>query len=89
MNKLVALLAAVCVAAPAVADGYTDCTKEPKEKWKPKEEAEAIAKTAGYEVRRSKIEGACYEVYGVDKTGQLYELFYSPVDMTLKHTIKK
>ena len=95
-----AMMAAACVlsigvasmllvSSPALADGYTDCTKEPKDKWKPQADAEAVAKQAGYEVRRSKIEGACYEVYGVDKTGQLYELFYSPVDLTLKHTIKK
>ena len=89
MQKLACALAALFVAGPALADGYTDCTKEPKEKWQAKEVAEAEAKKAGYEVRRSKIEGFCYEVYGVDKTGQLYELFYSPVDMTLKHTIKK
>ena len=89
MKKLITALVLVCFAAPAFADGYTDCTKEPKEKWKQKEAAEAEAKKAGYEVRRSKIEGACYEVYGVDKSGQLYELFYSPVDLTLKHTIKK
>ena len=89
MKKLIAALALVCLAGPAFADGYTDCTKEPKDKWKKQADAEAEAKKAGYEVRRSKIEGACYEVYGVDKSGQLYELFYSPVDLTLKHTIKK
>ena len=46
------------------------------------------AKSAGYEVRRSKIEGSCYEVYGV-KEGKLYELFYSPEDLSLKKTIAK
>ena len=42
----------------------------------------------GYEVRRSKIEGSCYEVYGV-KEGKLFELFYSPEDLSLKRTIAK
>jgi len=89
MKKLVATMALVAFAAPAMADGYTDCTKEPKEKWaKKQDEAEAEAKKAGYDVRRSKIEGFCYEVYGV-KDGTLYELFYSPMDLTIKHTIKK
>ena len=88
MKKLITALALICFAAPAFADGYTDCTKEPKEKWKQKEAAEGEAKKAGYEVRRSKIEGACYEVYGV-KDGQLYELFYNPVDLKHVHTIKK
>lgn len=73
---------------PSSADGFTNCTKAPKASWKPKTDAEAAAKTAGYEVRRSKIEGSCYEVYGV-KDGKLFELFYSPEDLTLKHTKAK
>lgn len=70
------------------ADGYTDCTKIDKAGWKSASAAEAKAKAAGYEVRRSKIEGTCYEVYGV-KEGKLYELFYSPEDLSLKHTVAK
>ena len=72
----------------AFAYGYKDCTKIDKASWKPASEAEAKAKAAGYEVRRSKVEGTCYEVYGV-KEGKLFELFYSPEDLTLKHTIAK
>ena len=73
---------------PASADGFKDCTKVPKASWKPASDAEAAAKTAGYEVRRSKIEGSCYEVYGV-KDGKLFELFYSPADLKLIHTKAK
>ena len=76
------------VVSPAFADGYKTCTKLEKASWKPASEAEAKAKAAGYEVRRSKIEGSCYEVYGV-KDGKLFELFYSPEDLSLKHTIAK
>ena len=72
----------------ALADGFKNCTKLDKASWKPAADAEAKAKAAGYEVRRSKIEGSCYEVYGV-KEGKLYELFYSPEDLSLKHTIAK
>ncbi|MES5484606.1 PepSY domain-containing protein [Bradyrhizobium sp. INPA03-11B] len=72
----------------ALADGYKTCTKLDKASWKPASDAEAKAKAAGYEVRRTKVEGSCYEVYGV-KEGKLYELFYSPEDLSLKHTIAK
>ena len=65
-----------------------NCTKAPKTSWKPASDAEAAAKALGYEVRRSKIEGSCYEVYGV-KEGKLFELFYSPEDLSLKKTIAK
>jgi len=86
-SVIVAALAAFA-ATPTLADGKKDCTTEPKSAWKEQKAAEAEASKAGYEVRRSKIEGACYEVYGV-KDGQLYELFYSPVDLKLMATVKK
>src|SRR5215468_1942720 len=80
--KVSAVLAvSMFAAAPAFADGFKDCTKLAKASWKPASEAEAKAKEAGYEVRRS-------EVYGV-KEGKLYELFYSPEDLSLKKTIAK
>jgi hypothetical protein len=91
MKALIKISAAVAVsmfAAPALADGFKDCTKLAKTSWKPASEAEAKAKELGYEVRRSKVEGSCYEVYGV-KEGKLYELFYSPEDLSLKKTIAK
>ena len=78
----------VVLAAPAFADGKKDCTTEPQAKWKAQPEAEAAAKAAGYEVRRSKIEGACYEVYAV-KDGKNLELFYDPIDLKLMHTVTK
>ena len=72
----------------ALADDCKDCTKLKKASWKPASDAEAIAKAAGYEVRRTKVEGSCYEVYGV-KEGKFYELSYSPEDLSLKHTTAK
>ena len=84
LSITVALLAS----SAALAHGYKNCTKLDKASWKPSSAAEAKAKEAGYEVRRSKIEGSCYEIYGV-KGGKLYELFYSPEDLTLKHTVAK
>ena len=74
--------------APAFADGKKDCTTEPQAKWQKQADAEAEAKKAGYDVRRSKIEGQCYEVYGV-KDGTMHELFYNPMDLKLMMTVKK
>ncbi|QPF91948.1 PepSY domain-containing protein [Bradyrhizobium commune] len=84
----IALTIGFGMAPTAMADGFKTCTKLEKASWKPAAEAEAKAKAAGYEVRRSKVEGSCYEVYGV-KEGKLYELFYSPEDLSLKQTIAK
>ena len=88
ISAAVALSFGVFAVTPALADGFKNCTKLDKASWKPASDAEAKAKALGYEVRRTKIEGSCYEVYGV-KEGKLYELFYSPEDLSLKHTIAK
>ncbi|MGY4303759.1 hypothetical protein ACVIJ6_001002 [Bradyrhizobium sp. USDA 4369] len=85
---VVALAAGAASGSVALADGYKDCTKLDKASWKTVADAEAKAKSEGYEVRQTKIEGTCYEVYGV-KGGKLYELFYSPEDLALKHTKAK
>jgi hypothetical protein len=87
-SAVVAVAFGVFAAVPAFADGFKNCTKIAKASWKPASEAEAKAKEAGYEVRRSKVEGSCYEVYGV-KEGKLFELFYSPEDLSLKKTVAK
>ena len=87
-SVVVGISAAVFGAVPVLADGFKDCTKLDKASWKPASEAEAKVRAFGYEVRRTKIEGSCYEVYGV-KEGKLFELFYSPEDLSLKHTIAK
>ncbi len=85
---LAAAAALMALSGAAMADGKKDCTTEPQGKWKPAADAEAAAKAAGYEVRKSKIEGACYEVYAV-KDGKNLELFYNPVDLKLMHTVTK
>jgi hypothetical protein len=94
MRRSLSLMAALtligCPFVPTatLADGFKNCTTAAKASWKPASEAEAAAKAAGYEVRRSKVEGSCYEVYGV-KGGKLFELFYSPEDLSLRHTKAK
>lgn len=91
MNKTMLAVAAVLAIGfghAAVADGMKDCTKEPQTAWKKQADAEAEAKKAGYEVRRSKVEGTCFEVYVV-KDGKMFELFYNPVDLKLLLTVAK
>lgn len=82
-KRIVLPVLALTLAAPAFAHGFDNCTKEPKDKWKPQADAEAAATAAGYTVTKSKIDGSCYEVYAKDKDGKKYELFYNPVDLSL------
>ncbi len=83
-------LALSLAATSALADGgKVTCNTTDKSKWKPQAEAEAAAKAAGHEVRRSKVtDGNCYEVYTV-KDGKNLELFYDPVSLKLLQTVVK
>ena len=74
---------------PTVASGYENCTDKAQAEWKSKEDAIKAAEDAGYQVRKIKVEGSCYEVYGVGKNGELMELFFHPISMELVHTKKK
>jgi hypothetical protein len=88
-RTLVAGLAAALMAPAAYADGKQQCSTASKSTWKPQADAEAAAKAAGHEVRRSKItDGGCYEVYTV-KDGKNLELFYDPVSLKLVATVVK
>jgi hypothetical protein len=80
--SIAAALALALGASAAMADGKKDCTTADKATWKPQAEAEAAAKPAGYEVRRSKIDGNCYEVHAVKDSKNL-ELFYDSVSLKL------
>ncbi len=56
--SIVGLPLAAFAAGAADADGFKNCTKIAKASWKPASDAEATAKSAGYEVRKSKVEGS-------------------------------
>jgi len=59
----------VLMAGPALAAGST-CSTAPAAQFKPQAALETQLKAEGLTVRRIKVEGGCYEVYAVDKSGK-------------------
>ena len=70
--------AALAMAAPAAATGKMTCDA-PQAKWKSIPALEAQLKKQGWEVRKSKVDGGCYEVYGTDPDGNRVEAYFHPV----------
>ena len=66
------------VAAPAAATGKMTCDA-PQAQWKSLPALEASLKKQGWEVRKSKVDGGCYEVYGTDPDGNRVEAYFHPV----------
>lgn len=79
--KLIAAAAALSLglaASPAAATGKMTCDA-PQAQWKSLASLEASLKKSGWEVRNSKVDGGCYEVYGTDPQGNRVEAYFHPV----------
>lgn len=76
---LTAMILAVGATAPAFAEEDANCTVEPRDKWISADDAKAQAEDQGYQVRRVKVEGSCYEIYGFDKDKAQVEVLMNPV----------
>jgi hypothetical protein len=74
------LIAAALAAAPAVAADI--CADTPKEKWLRPEEVQARLEQKGYDVRRVKKEGTCFEVKAT-KQGKRVEAYVNPADASI------
>ncbi len=56
------------------------CTDEPKSKWMSEEAFKKKVIEEGYQIRKFKQPGSCYEIYGTDKNGKNVEIYFNPVD---------
>lgn len=75
---LAAALAGIGGATPALATGKMTCDA-PKAQWKSMEKLQAELKSKGWEIRKAKVDGGCYEVYGTDPDGNRVEAYFHPV----------
>ena len=78
-------LRGLCVAAAftlagtaAHATGYATCDSGPREDWQAQDKLSAMLKEKGWQVRRIKEDGGCYEVYALDDKGQRAEVYFHP-----------
>ena len=65
-------------ATPASATGKMTCDA-PQKQWKSLAALEAQLKREGWQLRKSKVDGGCYEVYGTDPKGNRVEAYFHPV----------
>lgn len=71
-------LAAVA-AAPAVATGMMTCDAGPESGWRSQDQLVQHLTRQGWQVRRTKVDGGCYEVYGTMPNGDRVEAYFHPV----------
>ena len=69
------------VASPAHATGLATCESGPKEKWQPQDKLKKQLEDKKWQVRRIKVDGGCYEVYGLDDKGKKVEAYFHPLTL--------
>lgn len=71
-------IAAVAVAGlfSTAAFAGANCTKHPKSDWMPEADAKAKIAAQGYNIKKFKVDGNCYEIYGKNKEGKKVEIYY-------------
>ena len=73
------IVVALSLAASAVgATGVSTCESGAKDGWQSQEKLTALLKQKGWEIRRIKVDGNCYEVYGMNEKGEKVEAYFHP-----------
>lgn len=75
------LLPFLAMAGSAGATGLMTCDSGERSTWKTKAELEAKMKAEGWEVRRIKEDGGCYEAYSTTPEGARVEAYFDPVTL--------
>jgi hypothetical protein len=70
---------ALGAASPALATGKMTCKAGPQKSWKSQDALKANLAKQGWKVRKSKVDGGCYEVYGTDPQGNRVEAYFHPI----------
>jgi hypothetical protein len=83
--KLIAssvLTLAALASLPAQATGFATCDSGPRDAWQPQEKLNSALKEKGWQVRRIKEDGGCYEVYALNEKGERVEAYFHPRTLT-------
>ncbi len=78
---LSATAAVALASAPASATGVITCNAGPQSGWKSQEVLQAKLIKEGWTVRKAKVDGGCYEVYGTTPEGDRVEAYFHPVTL--------
>jgi len=89
MTKRIAAAALFLVAAgTGMAMADDDC-HVPMNQWQPREAVEKMAETRGWQVSRIKIDDGCYQVRGLDETGQAFKAKIDPETLSVVNMKRK
>lgn len=82
-------VAGLLAAAQASATGLATCDSGPQEGWQPQAKLEKQLTDKGWQVRKIKVDGGCYEVYALNEKGERVEAYFHPKTLAAVPTRKE
>jgi Uncharacterized conserved protein len=76
-RSILALL--LLAAVPTLGHAAADCEAHPKDQWMNPDKLKATLADAGYKIKKFKVDGECYEMYGWNDKGQKVEIYMDTV----------
>jgi hypothetical protein len=74
-----AIAVTACLAASsAFATGLATCDSGPQKGWQSQDKLQKMLTDKGWQVRRIKVDGGCYEVYAINEQGGRVEAYFHP-----------
>jgi hypothetical protein len=70
------LFALTAAALPLAAQAGAKCEPHPRTEWIKEADAKAKLEAGGYKIRKFKVDGQCYEIYGWNKEGKKVEIYF-------------
>lgn len=78
MKKFIAIAMIAAFASSAAMAG-AECKAQPKDKWQKEADFQKKLTADGYKIKKFKVSGNCYEIYGTNKEGKKVEIYFDPV----------
>ena len=82
-QMLVAIVTLSATFIASLAHAEAQCPKYPKSEWMKESDAKASLEKEGYKIKKFKVSGNCYELYGHDKDGKKVEIYYDAKTMAV------
>lgn len=77
MRKILfSILLAVSMMQSTAVFAAADCKSYPKEEWASEETLKEALEAEGYTIKKFKVDGNCYEIYGRSKEGKKVEIYF-------------
>ena len=78
------ILLSIALLAMTSAYAKKNCTDQAESQWMKVKKFKTLVKDKGYTIRKFKQTGTCYEIYGKNKDGRKVEVYFNPVDASVK-----